>query len=122
MRNSHDAEAAHTGDTVYTKVKTITLSHGLLGIGRFLFDLKTSNVLNTANGRIYRNGVALGTEQSDVTGAYVTKSEDITQAWNPGDTAELWVKIDDAAQTVSVQNFRIAYDDAPVVTVASANS
>lgn len=121
-RNSHDAEATHTGDTTYTKVKTITLTNGLLGVARFVFDLKTSNVLNTANGRIYRNGVALGTEQSDVTGSYATSTEDLTQTWNPGDTAELWVKIDDAAQTVSVRNFRIAYDDAPIAAVASANS
>ncbi len=122
IRNSHDAEATHTGDSAYTLVKTITLSSGLVGAARFLFDLKTSNGLNTANGQIYRNGVALGTEQSDVTGGYVTKSEDITQDWNPGDTVELWVKIDDAGQMVSVQNFRIAYDDAPTVAVASANS
>lgn len=125
VRNSHDAEAT-SQSTVYVKVKTITLTHGLVGAARFLFDLKTSNVLNTANARIYRNGVALGTEQSDVTGVYATKSEDLTvpttSAWNPGDTVELWVKIDNAAQTVSVRNFRIAYDDLPTVTVASANS
>lgn len=121
VRNSHDAEAT-TQAIVYTKLKTITLTNGLVGQARFLFDLKTSNVANTATARIYRNGVALGAEQTDVTGAYVTKSEDLTQTWNPGDTAELWAKIDNAAETCYVRNFRIAYDESPTVAVASVNS
>jgi hypothetical protein len=122
IRNSHDAEATSTSAD-YVKVKTITLTYGLVGIARFLFDLKTSDSVTPtpAYGRIYRNGVALGTEQTDVTGGYVAKSEDITQNWSPGDTVELWVKIA-GGNTVSVQNFRIAYDDAPSITVASVNS
>lgn len=122
VRNSHDAEATSTSAS-YVKVKTITLSNGLVGQQRFLFDLKTSDAgtPETAYGRIYRNGVALGSEQTDVTGGYVTKSEDITQTWNPGDTCELWVKIGNG-DTVSVQNFRIAYDDSANIAVASANS
>jgi hypothetical protein len=121
VRNSHDAEMT-TQSINYFKKKTITLTNGLLGQQRFLFDLKTSNVANTASARIYRNGVALGSEQTDVTGAYVTMSEDITQTWNPGDTCELWAKIDNALETCSIRNFRIAYDDSPTVTVLSANS
>ena len=80
IRNSHNAEATSTSAS-YVKVKTITLTHGLIGQQRFIFEIKTSDSVTpeTAYGRIYRNGVALGTEQSDVTGAYVSKSEDITQ-------------------------------------------
>lgn len=123
IRNSHDVESI-TQSTIYVKLpnKTITITNGLVGQGRFLFDIHTSNVLNTATARIYRNGVALGAEQTDVTGAYVTKSEDLTQTWNPGDTAEIWGKIDNAAQTCYVRNFRIAYDDLATVAVVSANS
>lgn len=121
LRNSHDAEATSVA-TAYTKAKTITLTNGLVGQQRFLFDIKTAGGAATAYGKIYRNGVALGTEQTDITGGYVTKSEDITQTWNPGDTCELWVKTSNAGQIVSVQNFRIAYDDAPTVAVAGANS
>lgn len=122
LRNSHDAEATTT-ELAYTKLKTITLTHGLLGTIRTKFDIKTSDAVGptTAYGRIYRNGVALGTEQTDVTGDYVTKSEDITQDFAPGDTIELWVHID-GTETVSVQNFRLCYDDAPSVAVASVNS
>jgi len=120
VRNSHDAEAT-TISATYVKKKTITLTNGLVGAQRFLFDLKTGTSPTAAYGKIYRNGVALGTEQSDTTGGYVTKSEDITQTWNPGDTCELWAH-GDGALTAYVQNFRIAYDDAPTVAVASANS
>ena len=120
IRNSHDAEATSASAT-YVKAKTITLTDGLVGQARFLFDLKTSNTLDSAYGQIYRNGVALGTEQTDLTGAYVTKSQDITQTWGPGDTAELWIH-NDGTHITSVQNFRIAYDDAPTVVVASANT
>ena len=80
IRNSHNAEATSTSAT-YVKVKTITLTHGLLGQQRFIFEIKTSDSVTPeiAYGKIYRNGVALGTEQSDLTGSYVSKSEDITQ-------------------------------------------
>lgn len=120
IRNSHDAEATSTSAT-YVKLKTITLTNGLVGQQRFLFDLKSGDGKATVYGQIYRNGIALGTEQTDVTGGYVTKSEDLTQTWNPGDTAELWAH-SDGAVTVFVQNFRIAYDDLPTVTVGSVNT
>jgi hypothetical protein len=120
IRNSHDAVSTSTSATYIIK-KTITLTDGPVGQQRFLFDIKTSNILTTAYGRIYRNSVALGTEQSTISLAYITKSEDITQTWNPGDTVELWVHIN-GSDTVSVQNFRIAYDDSPTITVASVNS
>ena len=120
VRNSYDAEATDTS-AGYVKKKTITLTDGMVGQARFLFDIKTSNVAVSVNGRVYRNGVALGTEQSSVSATYETKSEDLAQDFNPGDTVELWVH-GDGAETVSVQNFRVAYDDAPTVEVASTNS
>lgn len=120
VRNSHDAEATSVSAT-YVKAKTITITNGLVGAARFLFDLKTSDILKTAYGRVYRNGVALGTEQTEVGLAYVIKSEDRTQTWNPGDTAELWIH-NDGVGTTSVQNFRLAYDDSATIAVASANS
>jgi hypothetical protein len=92
-----------------------------VGQQRFLFDLKTSDITKTAYGRIYRNGVALGTEKTSTSLTYENQSEDITQTWNPGDTAELWIH-NDGTGTTSVQNFQGAYDDSPTVAVASANS
>lgn len=120
IRNSNDANDTSTSAT-YVKVKTINLDYGLLGVQRFLFDIDTDDVLATVYGKIYRNGVALGTEQSTASLTPVTKSEDITQDWNWGDACELWVHSDGVA-TVTVSNFRIAYDNVSVDAVPSFNS
>lgn len=120
VQNSHNAVASSAA-AAYTKVKTITFTNGLLGAQRFLFDIKTSDVAKTAYGKVYRNGAAIGTEQSTASATYVTKSEDLTQDWNPDDTCELWIHNDGVGIT-SVQNFQIGYADSATVAVASANS
>lgn len=67
VHNSFDAAAVSTSAT-YEKLKTITLPDGLLGSQRFLFDIGTNDSEVAAYGKIYRNGVALGTEQSSTSG------------------------------------------------------
>lgn len=69
------------------KVKEIKIAYG--GTLRIKFDLKVY-VSGTAYGQVYRNGVAVGTLQSDTTGSYVTKSEDIS-GWSAGDLCQLYV-------------------------------
>ena len=104
---SHDAEA-NTASTSYVKLKTITLGANMRP-GRTLrikFDLHNSTTGPPyAYGRIYRNGVAVGTEQTTPSDSYVTKSEDITD-WDSGDTIELWMKAI-STYTAYVQNFRV---------------
>lgn len=123
IRNSHDDPILdiHGDNATYVIQKTITLTNGLLGSARFLFDLQSDDDTYAVKGQIYRNGVALGTEQTS-TDAYVTKSEDITQDWQPGDTCELWVVASGTTQSASIRNFRIAYDDSPTIAVISVNS
>ncbi|MBU1173065.1 MAG: hypothetical protein KKD44_26175 [Proteobacteria bacterium] len=75
-------------DANYTKVKEILLKEG--GTYQVNFDLKTSNAGETAYGRIYKNGVAHGTEQTDVTAGYVTKAENLT--FTAGDLVQLYYK------------------------------
>jgi hypothetical protein len=124
IRNSHDAEKEIILSS-YTWAKTITLPNGLIGQVRVLFDLKVEIIAAnpTAYGKIYHNGVALGTEQSNATTSYVTKSEDITHNFNPGDTIELWLKYGGAGSGYAwCQNFRLAYDDGSTIAVAVVNS
>jgi hypothetical protein len=124
IRNSHDAEASCALGG-YTKVKTIVITNGLVGQTRVLFDLKIAVTTGspTAYGRVYRNGVELGTEQTNATTNYVTKSEDITRTWNPGDLCQLYLHYGGAGTgTAWCQNFRLAYDDSPTVTVSSSNT
>lgn len=119
-RNLHNTEATTTSKTM-DKVKTITLTNGLVGQARFLFDMHADGT-NLASAEIRRNGTIIGATQTDTNAAYQTKSQDITQTFNPGDTVELWAMCDATLVTAYVQNFQIAYDDAPTVAVASTNS
>lgn len=121
VRNSHDAAITTFSHAAYTKKKTITLTNGLIGNWRVLFDILSTNGIATVVGRVYRNGVALGSQQTTTSATYVTKSEDLTQNCSPGDTIELWA-YGLASAAASIRNFRIAYDDSANVAVASSNS
>lgn len=121
VRNSHDAEITTTS-TSLVKLKTITLTKGLIGTARFLFDIKATNEgFVEGKARIYRNGVAIGGLTTYHATTYVTISEDLTQTWNAGDTCELWGTTL-ANGVLYLKNFRIAYDDSPTVAVPSTNS
>jgi hypothetical protein len=103
---SHDTEA-NTENTSYIKLKTITLGAnvGKNATLRIKFDLRNSIFGPIAYGRIYRNGVAIGTEGSNPLDSYETCSEDIA-GWYAGDTIELWVHAYSEC-TAYVRNFRV---------------
>jgi len=130
VRNSHDAEV-YVLSTNYVKVKTITFVNGLVGQARFLFDLRTEyGAGDTAYGVLTRNNTSstydpekkIGNEQTTTSSTYQTKSQDITQTFNPGDTVELWLKNIYQATTTYARNFRIAYDNSTDATVTTSNS
>jgi len=106
---SHYPEQTTTSES-YTKLKTITLGSNI-GINttlRIRFDLKLDPVglPPWAYGRIYRNGIAVGTERETGSSSYTTYSEDITD-WNAGDTVELWVRTYNSGYTAYVRDFTI---------------
>ena len=100
----HDIETTSTVNT-YTLKKSFTILQA--GIYRIKFDLKNTGGGGqpAVLGKIYRNQIAIGVEQSDSTGSYVTKSQDIS-GWSVGDTCELWLKI--SSGTGYAQNFRLS--------------
>ena len=114
LRHSLDAEAS-TASTTYVSLKTITFSGGLSAWFRTKFDLKVSNGSYIAYGRIYKNGVAIGTEQATSTIAYENYTQDLGHFLEPGDTLELWghAQVGSGA-TAYVRNFRIYYDTGTV--------
>lgn len=120
LRNSHDAEAS-TASGTYVLLKTITLNQKLYGTVRIKFDLKCYLGPGTAYGKIYHNGVALGTEQSSISSSYATKSEDITHDFGKNDTIELWGKLQ-YMTTTYIQNFRLYYDNEDITTISTSNS
>jgi hypothetical protein len=114
LRNSNDAEKT-TNSLAYAKIKETIIDHDMAGV-RIKFDLKTSNVLGTATAAIYKNGAIVGTPQTDATGIYAVKSEDLT-GFVAGDKIQIWAKISNALYLAKVQNFRFYYDMTEILSV-----
>lgn len=91
-------------EAVYTKVKEITL----IGSGELTisFDLATDNggSGDSSAGRIYRNGVAIGTERHTNTTSFVTYTEEIS-GWSNGDKIQIYCKTNDIRY--KIKNFII---------------
>jgi len=104
LKNSNDTEKT-TASLTYVKVKEILISEPILGTIRIKFDLKSSNY--AAYGRIYRNGVAIGTERNQST-TYATFSEDLTITWAVGDLIQIYAHGQSGA-TAYVKNFEFFY-------------
>jgi len=84
--HSNDLEAMEN-ITVYEKVKEILCP--ITGTIRIKFDIRCNTGGASARGKIYKNGLAHGAEQTNATTGYITYSEDL--AFVQGDTIELWV-------------------------------
>lgn len=93
-------------DAGYTKIKEIVINQALTGARNISFDIKSNDGATTVYGRVYRNGSALGTEQTTTSGTFVTKTESINQTWAANDLLQLYVHSDGAA-TLTVRNFQM---------------
>jgi hypothetical protein len=103
-------EDTYTG-VVMTLMKTIQLFSPLVTSSkfRFKFDLNAPDG-GSGEGKIYRNGVAVGALQTVVGGAgYSTKSEDInTTNWQIGDHVDLYARETTGfGRRVQVKDFNI---------------
>lgn len=88
----------------YVKVKEINVGY-LSGTLRVAFDSRDpSGAEHWIHARVYKNGVALGTERNQ-NGGWYTYSEDLEFAKN--DLLQLYVKNTDAGFPIEVRNFRI---------------
>ena len=104
--HSNNAEVSTT-NSAYIKVKEIRIGqlvNSNAGL-RIKFDLKMGTT-DTAFGRIYKNGVAVGTERATVSTSYITYSEDFTGI-NPGDLIQLYIHRYLVGGTVYAQNLRL---------------
>jgi len=90
LRNSNDTERS-TDSLTYVKVKECKLNADLAAC-RIKFDLKANRDGNDAFGKIYKNGVAEGTEQSTALfESFETFSEDFAD-FESGDLIQLYMK------------------------------
>jgi hypothetical protein len=97
---SADTERSTTSIS-YVKVKEIRVAYN--GVYRVKFDLKSSLDYIACYGRIYKNGVAVGTEQTNVSLSYITYSEDLV--FTPGDLVQLYYY--HTSGTAYTRNFRL---------------
>ncbi len=96
--------AANGNEEAFTKRKEIWIAND--GTLRVKFDLRVT-AGKTAHGRVYKNGVAVGTDQTTTSASYVTFSEDIAGFAN-GDLVQLYAYIiDPAGNLYTVGNFRL---------------
>jgi len=107
LRDSNDSIES-LGSGAYAKIKDIgPVPEGVLsGTLRIKFAMNET-ATGSSYGRIYRNGVAVGTERSTAGASYTTWSEDIA-GWTTGDTIELW-GIHDTGDG-NVKEFRVYCD------------
>ncbi len=105
LRNFNDAQKT-TIQEVYTKLKEVLLG-GDLPVCRLKFDLRAVDN-PTAYARVYKNGGAIGIEQTAVTPSWSTKSEDFSN-WVAGDLIQIYGKRT-GTQTCYVRNMRLCYD------------
>lgn len=69
--------------------------------------------------KIYRNGVAIGTERSTQSTSGTTFTEDISAAWAVGDLVQIYTYKNDVYAS-SVTNVTIGVDKSPIVNVITA--
>lgn len=94
-------------DNSYAWVKKKEIQVNRAGTLRIKFDLRTNSGTQTAKGRVYRNGVAVGTERTTSSTTYVTFTEDIS-GWSAGDLVQLYIDLDGAGGAdVYTRNFQI---------------
>lgn len=104
LRLSSDTEL-NASNTGYLICKEIGVN--MAGIWRIKFSLKASSG-DEAYGKIYKNGVALGTERENTTTAWVEYSEDLW--FDVGDLVQLYTKAKNVGDVWYAKNFRLYGD------------
>jgi len=122
LRNSNDAEKT-TDSVPYVKVKEIALDTGLNNITgniRIKFGIANSEDGYNAFGKIYRNGVAIGTEQSTVGQGVVVKSEDFNGIdWSASDLIQIYAHSYNGSDDAEITDFRLYWDSMPKVSTTN---
>ena len=85
----------------YTKIKEILLTESGTYTVTFAQQASTGG---TTSGRVYKNGVAFGTEKTTTSGTYVTQTEDLV--FTEGDLVQLYIKNTVGGQAEH-KNFRL---------------
>jgi len=114
LRNSNDTEVTTVEDE-YTKIKEMRLDEPLPDF-RLKFDYKSGTSGEYVDTKVYKNGVAEGTEKRSNSDTYTTQTEDLT-GFVKGDLVQIYGHREGTG-TVFVKNMRLCYDiDTPTLNV-----
>lgn len=116
----HNTTPRSVSSVPYAKAKGLTLTTIPNSSLSIAFDLAASHDLKTVYGKIYRNGGAVGIEQSCIDaggGAYEEKLETIA-GWSDGDELELYIK-NGTDTTVMVKDLEIRGTVTPHTVVSN---
>jgi len=119
LRNSNDtAKSTSSPSPTFVKIKEVKLN-AALRLCRIKFDLRVTTGAgeNTARARIYKNGVGIGTIQTNTTTTYVTKSEDFTLNGVADDLIQIYgCKISGDSAACQVRYMRFYYNPDDYIT------
>ena len=117
LRTTNASGQATTSNT-YVKVKE-TLYNEVSGIIRVAFDASaSSNSGGNSYARIYKNGVAYGTERTYSTTGPTTFSEDL--AFSTGDLIQVYAKVP-STYAATISNLKLSYDKSPALVTNTNN-
>ena len=103
----HDIEVSETGNA-YAKKKTFTFLEDFRGELGVTFETKHSSGGATVHAKVYKNGVAIGTEKNTVSTSFVKHTDYIDFGLiAAGETVELWLYPDAGAGIAYAKNFRL---------------
>lgn len=112
LKYSDDPEHI-TGGSTPTKQFEVTIT-STVEVARVKFDIRDDGV-HAIYGRVYKNGVVIGSTQTSAGAGYVTKSEDLTLSAVAGDKIQLY-GWDNNTFPGYLRNFRVYYNDGASLT------
>lgn len=108
-----DAVESSTTSSSFAKLKEAQTGKG--GELRIKFDMQSGRSDgNGVQGRIYRNGVAVGTTRYQTSTSFITYSEDIS-GWSAGDLIQIYGTGGTLRGPVIIKNFNIYVDKSETI-------
>lgn len=108
LQESADTEETSPVGTTPALLKSIQVN--AQGTIRIKVDIKKADAFGNAHAQIYKNGVAFGTDHSNTSETYATKTDSSLQC-SSGDNFELYAWNTDGSGSCVVRNYRIYFDD-----------
>ncbi len=109
LRYSADSENSSATQDTWVLLKEITITENIQD-AQVKFDIKGSGVGSAVFGKVYKNGVAVGSQlQSNADGTYITVSENLTLSAVIGDEIQAY-GYPRATLSAYIKNFRIYFD------------